>query len=140
MVRLKKPACLQIFHFFSSCYREYRPLLPRMRGSCTMMHQNILRLQCLTTSLLHIPGGVLDETDQLLGLHTSLTSNSDLFFWDYLKTLVCETSVATVEDFMARNVFAQADITSTPGWFEGVRQPFTHQCWLCNDLRGCNFE
>lgn len=64
----------------------------------------------------------------------------DFFFWGHLKSLVYQTPVDTLEDLTARIVVASADIASTPGMFERVRQSFVRRCRLCNDLRGRTFE
>ncbi|GBM39070.1 hypothetical protein AVEN_190214-1 [Araneus ventricosus] len=56
------------------CCRKYRPLCARTCGSCMMMHQHIFLLQCVTTSMLHIPGGGLDAAGPLICLHVPRTS------------------------------------------------------------------
>ncbi|GFW75989.1 hypothetical protein TNCV_351741 [Trichonephila clavipes] len=38
---------------------NYRSLRTRMCGSCTMVHQQIFRFQCVTSSMLHIQRGAL---------------------------------------------------------------------------------
>ncbi|GFU81784.1 hypothetical protein TNCV_3086961 [Trichonephila clavipes] len=42
----------------------------------------------------------------------------DFFVWGHLKSLVCETSVVTLEDLVARIVVASG--TSTPNLFEAI--------------------
>ncbi|GFW90853.1 uncharacterized protein TNCV_2418461 [Trichonephila clavipes] len=99
-----------------------------------MVHQFIFRLRCEITSKLHISrdGLVvwLPRSPELIPL--------DFFFWGHLKPLVYESPVATVENRTAR--VALADISSTLDWVERVRQSSVHQCRLCYDLSGSNFE
>ncbi|GFW46470.1 hypothetical protein TNCV_4811581 [Trichonephila clavipes] len=52
----------------------------------------------------------------------------NFFLWDLLKSLVCETLVATVEDLRPRIVVVSADIANTQDLFESVRQCFVHLC------------
>ncbi|GFT17563.1 hypothetical protein TNCV_4807971 [Trichonephila clavipes] len=58
------------YYSWSFC-KEYRTLCTRTCGSCMMEHKHIFGLRCVTTSMLHIPGGGLDAADLLLDLHAS---------------------------------------------------------------------
>ncbi|GFW96049.1 uncharacterized protein TNCV_957631 [Trichonephila clavipes] len=64
----------------------------------------------------------------------------DFFFWDHLKSLVYETLVATVEDFILGIFVASIEITRTSDFLEPVRQSFVRRCRPCYDLRGHNLE
>ncbi|GFV91160.1 monocarboxylate transporter 14 [Trichonephila clavipes] len=54
---LKKPARVQISHFFRNWCKEYRPLGTRTCSSSIMVYEHIFRFRCATTSILRIPGG-----------------------------------------------------------------------------------
>ncbi|GFT86477.1 hypothetical protein TNCV_3259721 [Trichonephila clavipes] len=75
------------------------------------VHQPIFRLRYVATSMVHIKGSVLDAVDLLLSLHALQTSNLFLF-WGHLKSLVCETSMTTVDDLIARIVVGHRQHTS----------------------------
>ncbi|GFU60600.1 uncharacterized protein TNCV_1730141 [Trichonephila clavipes] len=62
------------------------------------------------------------------------------FVWGHLKSSMCVTPEAKVEDHMTRIVVASADFPSTPELFESDRPFFVHWCRLCCDLCCCNFE
>ncbi|GFW48813.1 hypothetical protein TNCV_4243931 [Trichonephila clavipes] len=75
VVRLKKPACMQILLIFRSFCRNDRPL--RTRGDKCVVYaqfQHIFQVWCVTTSMLHIMGDGLDVLYLLLGLHASRIS------------------------------------------------------------------
>ncbi|GFV81626.1 uncharacterized protein TNCV_1702831 [Trichonephila clavipes] len=71
-------------------------------------------------------------------LHFPDLNPLDFFFYSRLKLIMYETLVATVEDHMARIVFAPGDIACSPD--ERVRQSFVRGWRLYYDLHGPNFE
>ncbi|GFV80198.1 hypothetical protein TNCV_1477601 [Trichonephila clavipes] len=80
-------------------------------------------------------GGGLDVMDLPLGPPCSPNPKPlGLFFFDYLKSLVYEAPVVTMEDLMERILIA-----STPDLFERVRQFFNRRCRLYYDLNRPNF-
>lgn len=42
-------------HVLPDLMQEYQPLCTRKCGSCMIVHQNILQLRCVTTTMRHIP-------------------------------------------------------------------------------------
>ncbi|GFV73745.1 hypothetical protein TNCV_3548941 [Trichonephila clavipes] len=132
MVELKKLASMRIFKFSRSCCREFRSLRPRTCGTCMVVYQHIFRFRCLTTSMLHVLEGGLNVEDLSLGPHAPRTSIPKISSsGGHLKSLVYETLVATVEDLTALIVVPSADIASTSGLFELVRQSIVRWCRLC---------
>ncbi|GFU69982.1 hypothetical protein TNCV_1879401 [Trichonephila clavipes] len=100
-----------------------------------MVHQHSFRLHCVTTSMVHIPGGGLVFWPPRFPNLNLLN-----FFLCHLKTLVYEMLISTVEDLMTRIIVASADIASPPDLFERFRQSTIHQSRLCYDRRSHNFE
>ncbi|GFX59897.1 uncharacterized protein TNCV_4984101 [Trichonephila clavipes] len=59
----------------------------------------------------------------------------DFFLWGYLKSLVYQTSVDTMENLTAGIAVTSTGIANSADLFERVCR-----CRLCYDLRGCNFK
>ncbi|GFY29547.1 hypothetical protein TNCV_2627171 [Trichonephila clavipes] len=68
---------------------------PMRTKTCTMVHQNIFGLLCITTSMLHIQGDGLNPVD--------LFNPLDFSSWGNLKSLVNETPMATMEYLSSRS-------------------------------------
>ncbi|GFX44153.1 uncharacterized protein TNCV_4119491 [Trichonephila clavipes] len=67
-------------------------------------------------------------------------STLNLFFYNHLKSFMCEMPVAIVEDPTLRFTVASADVASIQHVFERFKQCFILRCRLCYDLRGNNFK
>ncbi|GFW96021.1 transposase-like protein [Trichonephila clavipes] len=64
----------------------------------------------------------------------------DFFLWGFLKGLVYETPVATLEDLVGRIVEAAGCVRDTPGIFEMVRCSMQRRFQACLDVSEKNFE
>ena len=62
------------------------------------------------------------------------------FLWEYLKSLVFETSVELDMDLVARIAAACDIIQNTPGIFIRVRQNLLRRCYACIEVGGRQFE
>ncbi|GFS84093.1 hypothetical protein TNCV_2364861 [Trichonephila clavipes] len=72
-----------------SCYWEYRPLRTKACGLCMMIRQNIFRLRCEDTSMLHIPGGGIGRCRAVALPARSPDFNPLDFFLLGLHVIVC---------------------------------------------------
>lgn len=104
--------------------RAYRPLYTNIHGSCIMVHKNILRLDCLSISMLEILVCGLDQTSAVWIHYSSDLNPFDLFFWGHLKLIVSQMPLDKLQNLTTVIVIPSTDIASRASTLERIRQSF----------------
>ncbi|GBM32786.1 hypothetical protein AVEN_83748-1 [Araneus ventricosus] len=99
----------------------------------------MFRLWCVTTSMLHIPGGGLDAADLLLGLHVLRTQSLGFLLLGphemFIRRLWIQWRISQHGSSSLQETSPAHRVC-----FNVVVWSFKRRCRLCNEIRGRDFE